>query len=324
MYDLPEITFDDIERFADWVELCALFDSAGVVSQTNVIDVVRDSGILPAMETDVFSRDDSFIEETQLSSDDSGERFAEQVWQRLSDRALKLKEAYPFDLHDDLLSRRSTDGKNFAGYAMLLIADLSRFYSAKVSLEPNSKFQFLFEKLVEACARELFGGSSVRFGWPREADWPTGIDSRIRLFGDRMRLTIESLEGKTKPSDKDKGLDVAARLGFGDDGPGTVIFLTQCATGKNWRRKRGEPSFGEWKDILQWQAQLIRVVAVPWRLAYPQEIISNLRHFDAVILDRTRLNFAVANNFLAATIVASMLDWCTAQVTKFPVLRKVA
>jgi hypothetical protein len=322
MYDLPQITLDDLERFADWAELCALVDEPGVLSQTDVIDVVHDSGLLSALETDVFPSDVPLRDETQLSVDDSGDRFAETVWEELTSRSRKFKDAYPFTVGPDLLTRRFGAWENCAGYALLLIADISRHYAAKVSLEPRSKFQFLFEKVVEACAKALFGGTSVRFGWPLENDWPKPINDRIQFFGNRMRLVIELLEGKTKSSDKDRGLDVATRFSLGDDGPGTVIFLTQCATGKHWRKKRGEPSFEDWRDILQWQAKLIRAVAVPWRLDYPQDVISNFRHFDAVIIDRPRLNFGFSDKFLSAEVIAAIVEWCQAQALKFPVLKK--
>src|SRR5262249_38567337 len=124
----------------------------------------------------------------------------------------------------------------------------------------------LFEKVVEASSRGLLRGAVMRFGWPIEPGWPLAINDRIQLLGSGLGLELETLRGKTKKTDKDRGLDVAGRISFGDEGAGTIVLLTQCAAGKHWRKKTGQPALQRWQHLIQWNAHLLRAVAIPWRL----------------------------------------------------------
>jgi hypothetical protein len=313
----------DLSRFADWIELCVVVEEDGIISFAKFADIVRDAGLIGTSKNDIPIGDESFSDADNLSEEEAGERFAERVWEHLENRSRMLQDGYPLEIHGDRVIRRTASWTDSLCFVFLLIADLSRFYpDAKISTEPRSKFPLLFEKVVEACGRSLLKGASVRFGVPVEHGWPKNIKKRIDILGDRLALLVESLEGgKVKPKDQDRGLDVAARLSFGDDGPGTVVVLTQCATGKHWKKKRGEPSITAWQDILQWNAKLVRAVAVPWRLEGPSEFRENFRHFDgAVIFDRLRLARDNPDRSLNDDAKDSIASWCEAQIKKLPTL----
>jgi hypothetical protein len=320
MFDLPETTVDNFQCFADWVELCALASSDGSISQAVVADVAKDSGLVALLSDDLFPNDITFDDADTFSPEDIAQRFSESVWEHLRSRADALHENYPFLVESDRLVRTRL-WTDVPGYTFLLLADISRSYAATVDIEPGSSFQYLFEKVVEAAGVGLGRGSSVRFGWPREKRWPKPIDKRIRRFALAMNLPMENLRGKTRPNDKDRGLDIAIRFGFADRGPATLILLTQCATGKHWKAKRGEPSIADWRDILQWQAPLLRAIAIPWRLPSRDEMIVAHRHFDdAVILDRPRLAAGAPDIQIAGAVKASLVRWCRSQFKKLPTI----
>jgi len=238
MFDLPELAVTDIGRFADWVELCALISGDGTVSLADAADVVQDAGLLGNRRADLYPGDVSFLDDDAFSPDDATERFVEIAWQDLTQRALAQGKGYPFAITNDRIERLSS-WQEVPAFTMLLIMDLSRAYTGIDTLvEPNTVSARLFEKIVEASLQGLIGGTSVRFGDPIEPGWPTRINDRIRKLGEFLDLSVERLEGKTRPRDKDRGLDVVGRLSFGDDGPATIFFLTQCATGKNWKTER--------------------------------------------------------------------------------------
>ncbi len=325
MFDLPSLDVDDTLRLADWVELCALFQSGGVVSAADVCDAVHDAGLLGGEPDDVFPGDTSFSEEDDFSTDDAVERLAAAAWEQLRDRAAKIESGYPFDVREDSVRLKTASWRAVPAFVMLLLADMSRSYpSLKAEIEPDSDSARLFEKVVEAAQRGLLGGSAVRFGWPIEPGWPKPINARIRVLGEQLGLEVEALKGKTRRKDKDRGLDVAARFSMGDDGPATFILLTQCATGKHWTKKRGEPALPDWRDILRWDAELLRAVAVPWRLDARIDggfhYVRTYRHFDAVILDRPRLAAGDPDRFLADDVKDQIVRWCEEQVVKLPSL----
>jgi hypothetical protein len=323
MFDLPELAVEDIDRFADWVELCALAQGDGSVSFADAADVLQDASLGGNLRGDLYAGDVSLLDDDTFSPDDATERFVEMVWQALTQRALAQGKGYPFTIANDRIERLSA-WQDVPAFTMLLIMDLSRAYTGiDAIVEPNTVSARLFEKVVEASLQGLAGGQSVRFGDPIEPGWPTKIDDRIRKLGELLGLSVERLKGKTRPRDKDRGLDVVGRLSFGDNGPATLFFLTQCATGKNWKKKRGEPSIKDWSDIFVWNGTLLKTVAVPWRLDTSDfNYVRVHRHFDsAVVLDRPRLIAGDPDAKLEVEIRKKMTTWCRKQIKKFPKLR---
>jgi hypothetical protein len=128
---------------------------------------------------------------------------------------------------------------------------------------------------------------------------------------------VEDLAGKTRPHDKDRGLDVAARV-FSDDDHGALFVLTQCAVGKRWWTKTGEPSIADWRDIFRWNSALKRGVAVPWRLEDPSRARTHRRFDGAVVMDRPRLVDGHPDRFLASDVRSELTRWCQARVKKLP------
>lgn len=329
MFDLPDVSVDDLASIADWVELCALFSKQGEMSQLACSDVFIDKGMLGPDAHDYFDDDTTYADDAVLSDDDAVDRFGELVWSQLSDRQTQLGEGYPFRVDSDLLTRRADHWDRTVAYATLLLADFSRRYkreveknqskTRKISIETGSGFPPLFEKVVEASLHGVLGGRSVRFGWPREPGWPKSINARVKRLANALELDTETLEGKTGTHDKDMGLDVVARLALGDDESGSMYVLTQCATGRNWRTKTGEPALARWRDLLQWKARLVRAIAIPWRLDADRDYWKATRLFDdAIIMDRPRLAYGQPDKHLAGETRKKLRRWCLVQRRRLP------
>lgn len=304
------IALKDFNAYADWIELCALIDPDGVVSAS---DIQR-----------VLGEEESFKDMDDMPEEDTKSSLVEQIWGFLKDRAVYLPTYYPFTIEGDLIKRNIPSWNEIPSFtAMLLISNIARFdKEIIVERQGSLSFRQLFEKLVQAAKKGLFKGACARFGNPREPSWPTSIQKRIGQFGKEMRLDVEILTGKVEADDKDRTLDVAARLSFGDDGPGSVVFLTQCATGRHWRDgKRHEPVLEMWKDILVWNAQLLRVLAIPLWIGEAKEYSRCFRHFGgAIILDRPRLLAGTPDQFLDQQYEQLITSWCREQINKLPVL----
>jgi hypothetical protein len=327
MFDLPNISVDAIGRFADWMEFCTVFEKGGLVSRAKLADVACDSGLVGSLSSDLLPGDISYTDSDDFSEDDATERFAGIVFEELDNRKNQAGDAYPFTIERDSLRRSVDSWADVPAFGTLLIADLSRSYvKVGVKIETNSTFSHLFEKVVEAASQGLLQGRGARFGWPKETGWPTKINDRIQVLGDKIGIEVNDLSGLTHANDKDRGLDVVTQLSFGDKGPATLFLLTQCATGKHWKKKKGEPSITEWADIFRWNAYLLRAVAIPWRLDKSTDSgfdrIRTFRHFDsALVLDRPRLVAGNPDRHLDTKMAKSMRQWCKEQLPKFPKLR---
>src|SRR5205814_3987073 len=111
--------------------------------------------------------------------DDAIDHFTELIWNELRRRADILDDASPFSVGGNTITRRPRSWLEIPAFTLLLVADVSRSYPGMgVSTEATSGFTRLFEKVVEASARGLLRGSSVRFGWPIEPGWPKPITKR--------------------------------------------------------------------------------------------------------------------------------------------------
>jgi hypothetical protein len=328
MLDLPSSALDQVQVLADWVELTCLTASPGVLSQSDLADVLIDAGLKgdPPGPSFIDVEAEAWAEES-FETRDTAVRFVQEVWRELHLREQSIRRGYPFRVDGDLFRRTAADWKQVPAYSMLLLADVGRRYSAAaddVQLKADSKTGRLFEKIVEASLQGLIKGKVVRFGWPRDAGWPTNINDRIKHLAERLELETENLAGKTHPNEKDRGLDVVAQLRFGDGGAGSVILLTQCAVGNAWRGKIGEPSLNHWRDIYKWNAQLLRTIAVPWRLSAEFDVTRTHRLFDAIVLDRPRLSAGKPDRFLDSSARKDIVKWCEARFGQIPELKPVA
>src|SRR5436305_13242521 len=147
MYRPPPSSLDDLEAFADWVELCALWGEDGQVSQAQVGDVLRDEGLIGVGSAELFSGDITYLDSSSFSEEDGGEQFSQELWQVLSDRMALLGDLYPFRV-DDASFGRLAGWAEAVSYSTLLLADACRAYAlGSIAFPP---FPRLFEKMVEA------------------------------------------------------------------------------------------------------------------------------------------------------------------------------
>jgi hypothetical protein len=322
MIDLPKTRVGNLHDLCDWVELLALLDQAGSVSQDAVADVLMDAGLLGEAPEEYFPGDETFLSEDDMAPDDAPRGYAGELWGVLTARAARMGERYPFVIDGDLIRRRESSWSDTPSFTlMLLVANIARYDLAVELPQANGvSYRQLFERVVQAASQGLFKGSSVRFGTPRDHDWPVAIEERLQVLADRMGLRLETLQDKILPTDNDITVDVVSRMSFGDDGPGSVLLLTQCATGKHWKSKRGEPSLERW-DLLYWQAHRVRGLAVPWWFEGAVEYDRVRRHFDGVVvLDRPRLLAGDPDQALDDHYRPIILEWCELQANQLPSL----
>jgi hypothetical protein len=314
----PPTDGSDLSVVADWVELVALFGPVGSCSAEEFAAMARERGWAPdSPDEDVDEELEEWISEADTSPEDPSRAYAEDVFAHLLERADELGKAYPFDLSGDLLLRRAPTWEDAKAYGLMLIVSLLIKYDTTLTVRYTEKgvsVHHLFEKVVQASSKGVLGGSAVRFGVPRDVDWPTDIANRIGRMARELGVDVELLEGKVKSTDGDKTLDVATRLGLGDDGDASVIFMIQCATGRHWEKKWGEPNLTDLQDLLQWRATLVRALAVPWFLPRPEYREVSRRFNGAVVLDRRRLAHGQPDDHLDAYYGPFVTSWCEAQL----------
>jgi hypothetical protein len=203
---------------------------------------------------------------------------------------------------------------------------------APARLALNSSFRRLFEFVVQASLKGLYGGDSFRFGWPNEyRDWPRRVTNpadRLGELANRLGLDTTTAATQTaaeafragvlKATDKDLGLDVVARL-HRDGLGGSVYLLAQCATGSDWQKeKQGHPPEELWSNLLVWDSIRVRVIALPYAISERSEIRRISMFFGSIVFDRLRLLAGRPDEHLPAWCGEDLRGWCATQLPKIP------
>lgn len=293
----PEENWADPEVLADWIELNAV--RAGFVARGDV---------------DGHCKDSSLWETGERASEVAKTSYAQAVtdaWISLETRSRALNGSWPFELEPSIITYRESPV-----YTALLCLDLLRNYAHDARAADNS-IRTLFEHVVAASIGTLLGGQTCRFGAPFPKGWPSGFPKRVtqlaRSFGLRSReAEIRKLSSKHQ---QDDGLDVLGRLKLGDEDPGTLYVLVQCATGANWKEKLGEPSIAKWEKYIDWDATLVRALAIPWAVRPRSDLFKMSLDFDgAIVLDRWRLVAGIRDETLAADHRHRLDQWVRRQI----------
>ena len=304
--DLPEGDTDSISVVADWIELC-MIAGGETLSFQHVAAVCRDAGLCSHIEL-VDANDSNRLEE-------DSNRFLEDTWVELKGREKLLGDQYPLAVRDRTLELVG-DMESCPSFVLLLLAATARHYDCGETKE----LPRLFEHVVVASATGLLGGKAARFGWPPDEDTPSSVHDRIKHIARKLELEPQNLGEKVGAHDKDVGLDVAAHHAVGGSAVGSVVFLIQCATGRNWTGKAGV-SVERWKDLIQWNSVPVPAFAVPWWWARDEEYLRHFRRMGhAVVLDRARLLKGRPDGHLDVDRKADVEKWARRRLTALPKL----
>ncbi len=298
------------EVHADWLELRALEAADHNSSIQDLVQVIRRTGTIEAIEEDDEPEDpqDRGAEKTQVVAEDA---FAE-----IEDRHTSCggdRGAYPFRLRPQYIELRADPRKSLYLFQLLL----SRF--GKDAGPKGTDAARLFELLSLHAAAIYFGGAGsgvggYHFGAPRRST-PRGfrdaLNQMCRQMGEGQGCRVD----RPNMSDqKDAKLDLTVWRPFGDNRPGKLMGFGQCATGKDWIDKlthlQPEAFCGMW--MLDTPAvPPVRLFFVPFR-------IEERRWLDAarqggIIFDRCRI--AVHARGIGRDLMRECADW-TAHVLK--------
>jgi hypothetical protein len=304
-----------IPSLADWAEVVALFGHAPL-RKSDVVDIVKDSLFLEDSST-MEAHDEDTADEFGLSGQLDAAALANDIWSHLERRSTGVGDGYPFTWSPDTFERAVDSWEDTLCFSLPLTFEAGKLFNCVNSrFYAGSKFPELFEQVVFGCARKLFRGQTVRFGWPGQETGTTA--ERIGKLADGMARRTEDLLEKLSEKDKDLGLDVCSAMSFGMDDYGGLIVMIQCATGENWSTKK-EPSLEEWKSYIQWRAQLIRALAVPWRMDFAGLGWRDIMRLEAVALDRLRLvSYGNADSLLHRDAIEPLKTWCRARIAELP------
>ncbi len=218
---------------ADWLELRALEAADRNCSIQDLVQVIRRTGTIEAIEPDDEPEDpqDRGAEKTQVVAEDA---FAE-----IEDRHASCggdRGTYPYRLRPQYIELRAKPKKSL--YLFLLL--LSRF--GKDAGPNGTDGAKLFELISLHAAATYFGGAacgvgSYHFGAPRRSTPRSFVDALNEMCSQMGEGQGCRVDRPNVSDQKDAKLDLTVWRPFRDNRPGKLMGFGQCATGNNWTDK---------------------------------------------------------------------------------------
>ena len=145
----------------------------------------------------------------------------------------------------------------------------------------------LFELVTKASLETQFTGWVVhQTGWTRRN--AAGLEQVVNEVTRHLGEQKGRLELWSKSNAKELGLDLLCYRPFPDNRVGIPVYLTQCASGANWKSKLSTPHLGTWRNVIQFTTMPKRAFATPFAFL-DREFIQHSTVVDGLLLDRCRL-----------------------------------
>lgn len=269
----PSYVRSDLNLYADFVELVTVFSKDGAVSLGDIQD-----------------RFFGTKEYDNASERDTDETLLLEIFLLLQERNILYGENYPFlfDNEKTLLLAKDLLNEKHKLYIYLLISSkLNIFKSFKTEL--TDEFEYICK---DALAHYLPSDAIVKnFG--RNPAYTGNAISKIKSLAIDLNLTVDEYELSqvSERNTQERGLDIVGWIPFEDQCMNLLVFLAQCACGKNFESKQHDTR--RFKNYLNfYKSEPIHVMFIPYSLINTRAkkfYHSDLIEKDYLIFERKRI-----------------------------------
>jgi hypothetical protein len=215
----PDYTKSELNYYADFIELTALFSN-------------KDGITLGDIQDRFFGEKD--YENAEKRDDD--EKFLNQIFQRISERNLLYANDYPFSYsEDEILSLKSDLTTNNKLYISLLLSSkLNVFNEFRKDLTTD------FEIISYSVLKNFLPTNSTVKEFGKNTEYKGNAIEKIKKLATDLDLAVDDYELNQvgERNNQERGLDIIGWLPFNDKCSNKVIFLCQCACGKQYESKQ--------------------------------------------------------------------------------------
>jgi hypothetical protein len=217
--DKPDYTKSELNYYADFIELLALFEKEDGVTLGDVQD--RFFGVKEYSNVEVRDDDESFLNT---------------IFEVIKERISLYADEYPFEYKNNgiLLLKQNISIKNKLYLSLLISSKLDIFNPFKSNLTAD------FEKVSYAVLKEFLPVKAVVKEFGKNTQYKGNAISRIKQLANDLDLQVEDYELNqvSERNTQERGLDIIGWLPFADKCGNKVIFLCQCACGKEYESKQ--------------------------------------------------------------------------------------
>jgi hypothetical protein len=288
-----------IETACDWIEASALF-SGERATQSNIKDILDEEEILPGS--------------------DAAEVFVSDVWRQLRSRARICGDGTPFEFGYQEIHCKEKYWRRWPAYSFCLYLSYCH-RSAKPPREKSYPEQgSLFESLVESSLQRLLPTwITFQTGWTTTK--PAHLPEVVNKVAKRLGGNLGNIPRWNTKGSKERGLDLVCYREFPDMRGGFPAFFVQCASGKEFEQKLGDPNLSVWNDLVKVVPQSLPRKAFATPLSFSRTEFE--RHSitgEALMLDRMRL-FSIGREekeWFPSTLGRKCQKWLTPRIKTLP------
>ncbi len=298
----PSYVRNDLYLYADFVELVTIFSKNGEVSIGDIQD-----------------RFFGTKEYENASERDEDETLLIQIFLLLQERSILFGNSYPFSFDNDktlLVVKPVLDDKHKFYIYLLISCKLNIFKTFKTEL--TDEFEFICKDALE----KYLPSYAIVKNFGRYSAYPGNAINRIKGLATDLNLTFDDYELSqvSERNNQERGLDIVGWIPFEDKGMNLLIFLAQCACGKNFESKQHDTR--RFKNYLNfYKIDPIHVMFIPYSLInmrankfYQSDLIEQ----DYLIFERKRIielyDAANFKNLESFKVVESCLKYKTSVV----------
>lgn len=270
--DIPDYTKDKMNLYCDFVELIALFSNQDGTSQGDIQD--HFFGTKDYSSPDQRDRDEIWLSELFLI---------------IEERIDLFKDDYPFSyVNKDILKLQNDLSWKHKMYLGMLISSKLNIFKDFQSELTNE-----FELISYYVLKNFLPANSIIKAFGKNSEYKGNAITKIRSLGLDLGLKIDEdeLEGITERNNQERGLDIIGWVPFGDKCMNQLVYLGQCACGKDTESKfhdtrRFENYFLFYKNRPQ------HILFIPYSLINPKKnkfYHTDLIEKDFLIFERKRI-----------------------------------
>ena len=270
--DIPDYTKDKLNLFVDFVEVKALFSNQDGISRGDIQD-------------QFFGTKDYYSPEQR----DKDENWLLKIFLIIEERVDLFGENYPFDFTDDeVLKLKDNQGWKHRLYLGLLISSkLNLFNAFQTELTQE------FETICFHALKNFLPLNSVIKEFGKNSAYTGNAKTKIKSLALDLGLKIDEdeLDGIAERNNQERGLDLIGWVPFGDKCMNQLVYLAQCACGKDTESKYHDTRRFE-NYLIFYKNNPQHILFLPYSLINPQKnkfYHSDLIERDFLIFERKRI-----------------------------------
>ena len=293
--DKPDYTKTEINYFADFVELIALFTKTDGITFGDIQD-----RFFGTKEYDT------------IENKDKDEAFLNSIFNIIAERINFYAIDYPFEYQDNdtLMLKQDLTFKNKLYLSLLISSKLDIFNSFKSDLTTD------FEKVSYIVLKEFLPKKAIVKEFGKHAQYHGNAISKIKQLANELDLYVDDYElnNVSERNTQERGLDIVGWLPFADKCGNKIVFLCQCACGKEYESKQHDTR--RFENYLQfYKTNPQHTIFIPYSLINVREkkfYHSDLIEKDYLVFERKRIleyhNDSSFENSMSFKIVNKILE----------------